>query len=217
MLPETGRFGSRALSLKQVAFFGGSFDPPHCGHVDIVRYILESTGLEQVLVVPVFEPPHKSRQLVSFEHRFQMTEAAFEPLMKTKKNIEISDVESRLKPPSYTWHTLSYLKEQNPGWNIHLVIGQDMYNSIESWYNYRELLAGFPLIVLSRSEARERDQRQEGRLYFPDNPLWQMSSTQLREMLRKWHATGREALYRELQKLVPAGVLQYIKKNNLYR
>ena len=87
-------------------YFFGTFNPIHLGHVEIARKVKELAGFEQVIFVPAYMPPHKIDDMISFSHRFEMAKLAV--------GVEnVSDIETKLKPPSYTYRTIEKLYEQN--------------------------------------------------------------------------------------------------------
>jgi nicotinate-nucleotide adenylyltransferase len=184
----------------QVAFYGGSFNPPHVAHLLTAAYLLGVAGFERVLAVPVFSHAFDKR-LVSFEHRVRMSELALAWL----PGVEVSRLEERLATPSLTLRTLRQVKAQHPDWQLRLVIGADVLFESHKWHAFDEVKQlAVPLVL--------------GRLGFahPDAPppvLPDVSSTRIRELLAD---DGPEAR-RELDVYVPGAVLAYARAHGLYR
>src|SRR5690242_21434651 len=104
-----------------VAVFGGSFDPPHVGHVLAVAYAFATRDLDAVLVIPVFSHPFE-KDLTPFEHRVEMAKLAFGDLPRTS----ISTIEASLGAPSLTIRTLEHLSREDPARRLELLVGADV-------------------------------------------------------------------------------------------
>jgi nicotinate-nucleotide adenylyltransferase len=183
----------------RVAVFGGSFDPPHVGHVLGVCYALSVGRFERVLVVPVYEHAlHKA--LSSFEHRVAMARAAVASLA----GVEVSRVEEELPSPSYTLNTLSHLKTCHPDYELELIVGSDVLDETTKWHAFDAVCEAAPPFVLGRAGARHPG---------PEPHLPAVSSTEVRGLLR----AGGDAAESRLRRLVPAAVLEYIQRHGLYR
>ncbi|MCH2108152.1 MAG: nicotinate-nicotinamide nucleotide adenylyltransferase [Polyangiaceae bacterium] len=139
-------YSNTSLSGLRVAVFGGSFDPPHRGHVVAVERLLEMETIDRVLVVPVFEHA-LSKRCSPFSQRLRMCEAAFD----FDSRIEVSAIEENLSPPSYTLPTLQALCRLHPAWSLRLVIGTDVLNESHRWHRFEEVQKLAPPIVLSRA------------------------------------------------------------------
>lgn len=134
----------------RIAVYGGSFDPPHRGHVEAARVAAETLGADRFLIVPDREAPHKelSGDGPSPEERLALCRLAFAGI----PGAEISDVELRREGKSYTADTAEQLLAENPGAELTLVLGEDMLRCFEDWYRYRYLLSNCELAVLPRPE-----------------------------------------------------------------
>ncbi|MCU0694316.1 MAG: nicotinate-nicotinamide nucleotide adenylyltransferase, partial [Polyangiaceae bacterium] len=117
-----------------VAVFGGSFNPPHVGHVLVASYLLAMMECDRVLVVPCFRHPF-GKSLAPFEVRLQMCEAAFGWMPR----VEISTVERDLGGESRTLRTLRHIADAHPGWSLRLVIGTDVVQEAPRWYGFDEV------------------------------------------------------------------------------
>src|SRR5689334_9142479 len=112
----------------RVALFGGSFDPPHVGHVFAAAYALSTIDIEEVLVVPVFAHAFE-KDLAPFDDRLEMARIAFAPIARTS----VSAVERSLGAPSITIRTLEHLRATHPDWKLYLVVGSDVLAESARW------------------------------------------------------------------------------------
>ena len=106
----------------RIGIFGGTFDPPHLGHLILAERCREAAGLDEVWFLPSFQPPHKlDRTMSRFEARCVMVALAAigQPAFKVER------IESELPPPSYTAETLRVLKQRHPSHDFHLIVGGD--------------------------------------------------------------------------------------------
>ena len=124
-------------------YFFGTFNPIHLGHIEIARQVKEKAGFEQVIFVPSYMPPHKIEGLEGFIHRFEMTKIA--------AGIEnVSNIETKLKVPSYTYRTIEKLFEENNNQKINFIIGYDQFFKIETWKEPNVLKEKLNFIVIPR-------------------------------------------------------------------
>jgi nicotinate-nucleotide adenylyltransferase len=182
----------------RVALFGGSFNPPHIGHVLAAAYVLGIGWVDRVLVVPVFEHA-LGKQLERFEHRVEMSRRAFGWL----PGVEVSTVEATLGSPSRTLRTIEALEKAHPEWELRLLVGSDITGEIEKWHAYDEIARRAPPLVLGRAGVGGE----------PGAPrlLPEVSSTEVRALL------GQHDEPSALDALVPRSVLAYARAQRLYR
>jgi nicotinate-nucleotide adenylyltransferase len=176
------------------AFFGGSFDPPHVGHVLVAAYVRAVAPVDRVLIVPTFQHAF-GKPLAPFPHRRRMAELAFGGL----DGVEVSDLEARLGGDSYTVRSLRALRATHPEIALRLVVGSDLVDQIDSWREGAAVRTLAPPFVVGRS-GHERD---EGGVVMPE-----VSSTTIRRRLR----AGRS-----VEGLVPRTVAAYCARHGLYR
>lgn len=134
----------------KIGLFGGTFDPIHLGHVDMIRQACEHLPLDKVIFIPAYIPPHKNNKITPYRHRMAMARLA----LQHDGIFEISDYESKTSKPSYTFHTLSYFKTSYPEDEFFYIMGADSFNSIESWYRWDELLCLTNFAVIDRKDYR---------------------------------------------------------------
>ena len=100
--------------------FGGTFDPPHIGHKHLLESVM-SEGYDSAIVIPAAVPPHKTRDGNDFENRFSLTKQMFADM----PNVTVSDIENKRDGKSYTFDTLSILREQYPDRKLYLLMGSE--------------------------------------------------------------------------------------------
>lgn len=182
----------------EVAFFGGSFDPPHFGHVLAAAYA-RGVGFGRVLVVPVRSHAF-GKQLAAFEHRVAMARLAFAHI----DQVEVSEIEAELPEPNFTLNTLVALTERHPDWQMRLMIGTDVLHDASKWNRFDEVRKLAPPFVLGRPGAEC-----EGvQLEFPA-----VSSTEVRRALANRNEEASRSL---LASRVPKAVVAYIEREGLY-
>jgi len=217
--------------MKRIAFFGGSFDPVHNGHLSIAQRLTSLFGLDEFVFIPAFHAPHKpDRRPTSAYDRFAMLSLA----TRDETRISVSKIELELPEKPYTVETLERLKIDYPNTRIFFVMGADSWMDILTWREWEKVLAMVSHIVVTRpgyeigfdhvtGEIRERivDTRNnngtwdlgpgagEGRIYITDAVLVDVSATELRKEIKDgvpgWHGQ------------VPAEVAKYIEKYQIYK
>ncbi len=203
-----------------IGILGGTFDPPHNGHLNLARAALASGKVGRVIFIPSNIPPHKSRaDISSIEHRLRMTELL-------AGNIDcaiVSDIELRLSGVSYTRNTIEELEKIYPNDHLRLVIGADMALIFDTWKFAPELLQLAPPLIAARPGYKfpegfgkslpagltvaERKILADG--IFPINET-DLSSTQLRELL------SGDFSYQQLLAFVPKNIAEYIIDTKIY-
>jgi nicotinate-nucleotide adenylyltransferase len=136
-------------STRRVAFFGGTFDPPHCGHIAIARAAREALRLDTVLFAPVAAQPLKpDGSTTPYRDRVAMTELA----IAGERGFEISaiDAPDASGRPNYTLHTLRKLRAHLPHAELFCLIGADSFLSLRRWYGAAEIPFTADLVIASR-------------------------------------------------------------------
>jgi nicotinate-nucleotide adenylyltransferase len=179
-----------------VAFYGGSFNPPHVAHVLAAAWALASVPLARLLVVPTFEHPF-GKAMAAYEHRVRMCELAFAELRRA----EVSRIEAELGGASRTVRTLEALRAQLPATPLRLVIGSDLLAETSKWHAFDRIEALAPPLVVGRSGH-------EGGGLGGQYALPPISSTEVRRRLREGG---------DVSGLVPHAVVDYVRAHGLYR
>ena len=188
---------------KRTGIFGGSFDPVHTGHLDVVDSFLKSGLIDDLLILPTPHPPHKKeKEQTPFHHRMKMLELAF----KDVENVVISDLEQKLPSPSYTLQTLKHLKKENPDTTFLLCLGEDNLVIFKKWYRSSEILEMTTLIVAERPgfDSSEIPSEILEKTIFVEHKPVKASSTQIRESVT-------DSGY-----ILPKNVADYIDEHGLY-
>lgn len=135
------------MERMRTAIFGGTFNPIHLGHLRIAEEAREALSFERVVFVPTHITPHKLKEsLTPPEARYELVRRAIEG----NPGFEVSDIEIRRGGRSFTVDTVKEIIEKGPVSSVSLIIGNDSFNEITSWYEYEELLGLASLIVVPR-------------------------------------------------------------------
>ena len=197
-----------------VGMYGGSFDPPHAGHIRDAAQAARALGLERLVLIPVAVAPHKAAHTdaASGADRLAMLERSVRGI----PGLEVSDLELRRQGPSYTVDTLTQLHRDYPGQELVLLMGTDMFLSFESWYRAGDICRLARLAVMRRGDPGEErlllvqkealEQEMGARVTLVDNEPLAVSSTQVRRLLT-FRCAG--------EYLMP-GVEAYIRERGLY-
>lgn len=137
----------------KILLFGGAFDPPHKGHISILRQAAAFTDFDKIIVMPTGTPTHKKVCTAPFDVRFHMAKAAFEGIEET---VEVSDYEGKSTEADYTYLTLRHLKKEYNGAQIFMLLGSDSLINMKSWRNYEEILQNCTLLVFARQQGQEK-------------------------------------------------------------
>ena len=199
-----------------IGIYGGTFDPPHWGHITAARAAMEQLGLDRLVLIPDRVPPHKAlpEGSASPEQRLEMAALATAEL---GKRAEVSDRELRRDGPSYTSDTLAELRREHPEDTLWLLMGSDMFLSLQTWHAPEEIMALARIAPFSREAADESEtfaaqqsrlEREYGaQIQIVQNPeVRELSSTEVRAAL----AAGRGS------DLLPPAVYGYVLREHLY-
>ena len=199
--------------MARIGIFGGSFNPPHLGHILAVREFQEKLSLDLVLLIPAATPPHKTLTTNSpaASHRLEMTRLAVADLPYTA----VSDIELRREGASYTADTLDELRRIYPDDELFLLMGTDMFLSFETWYHPERIAAQATVAVAHRSVdnpqqlqvcAEKLKETIHLHSVLVENEYLPHSSTSVRAMLA----------FRAAEEYLTPAVLEYIEKHDLY-
>jgi len=197
---------------EKIGLFGGTFDPVHIGHTGAAKLAMEKLGLDRLIFIPAYNPPHKylPQDSASAEKRLEMLKIA----TKDMENTEVSDIEISRGGISYTIDTIKELQKLYPDAELWLLMGNDMLCSFENWVGFEWLVKNLSICALSRHSdrsdmelcAKELVENYGAKVVFADNSAIDISSSRIRELLRQ--RKGREYLDDE--------VYAFIVKNRLY-
>jgi nicotinate-nucleotide adenylyltransferase len=198
--------------VARIGLLGGTFNPPHVGHLVMVLEALDQLDLDRVLLMPVARPPHKEAPAdPGAEVRLELCRLA----IAGEERVEVCDLEIERGGASYTVDTLRALHERDPEHALTFIVGGDMAYSLPSWREPEAVLELARLAVAERDGLRREDiaERLEplhagDRVVFFDMPRIDLSSSAIRNRV----AAGRPIRY-----LVPDPVVDAIRARSLYR
>jgi nicotinate-nucleotide adenylyltransferase len=197
---------------ERVGLFGGTFDPPHLGHLILASEAQSQLELTRLLWTVTPDPPHKQDQMITpLEHRLAMVKLAIED----NSAFELSEIELQRPGPHYTVDTIKLLAEQNPGAEIVPIIGGDSLHDLPTWHHPQELLYAAHWVGVMRRPGEETNlealERQlpglKSKVHYVDAPLLEIASREIRERV----AAGKPFRY-----YLPQHVYEYINEYHLY-
>ena len=172
-----------------IGLFGGSFNPPHRGHLEFVRYALEQKKADQVWVIPCFEHPF-GKKLAPFEDRLQMCRLQFGVF---GPRVKISEVERELGGKSYSLKAVRTLKQRHRKTDFSLLVGADIVPQMSQWHRSKALLNEVELLVVPRGKH---------------SPIFDVSASEIRKKITQGE---------DLKTILTAEVWDYIKEAQLYK
>lgn len=193
--------------------YQGSFNPIHNAHIAVAEYVHNRLGIEKIVFIPAFKPPHKDLKNFDMQnalHRLEMVQLA----VKDIPYFDVSAIEYTRNKPSYTFDTISQIYDIiKPKEKINFIIGSDAFIQIESWYKTEKLkkLVNFILFVREDNfdETPFENLQKKGYNYtLMTMPFINISASEIRQKCREGKA---------IDDLVPSKVAQYIKNNDLYK
>lgn len=176
--------------MKRIGIYGGTFNPPHLGHVRGAKFAMSSLKLEKLLVIPTNISPHKQlpADTPTPQQRYDMTKLAFSCI----SGVEVSDLELQRQGASYTYETVDAVKGMYPDAEIVLFMGTDMFLSFLEWKEPERILKNASLAVFYRGEKGEKEaidkqtqvlKQMGATVYLVNNPITTISSTDLRRLI----------------------------------
>ncbi|PWC21001.1 nicotinic acid mononucleotide adenylyltransferase [Brenneria roseae subsp. roseae] len=208
------------------AFFGGTFDPIHYGHLTPVTALASLVGLSQIVLLPNNVPPHRPQPEASPQQRLRMVQLVAED----NALFTVDDRELQRQKPSYTIDTLEALRtEKGMDTPLAFIIGQDSLLTLHQWHRWQDILSVCHLLVCARPGYRSTlatpelqqwleshlikdpqllHQQTHGRIFLADTPLVTISATEIRQ---------RRQAGLDCHDWLPPAVLRYIDEHGLYR
>ena len=199
--------------MERIGIYGGTFNPPHLGHIQAAKAAVQALDLTRLLLIPDNIAPHKELPPGSPapEQRLEMLRLA----TQDAPELEVSDLELRREGVSYTFETVLALSEQYPEAQLFLLMGTDMFVSFDTWKNTDIILSHAALGVLCRGDKGEQEAIAEkaaqlsaggARVELVNNPVLAISSTQLRRLIA----------FDCAEPFLPKPVAEYIRRHGLY-
>lgn len=199
--------------MERIGIYGGTFNPPHIGHIHAAKQAVRILKLDKLMIIPDRIAPHKEIPSGSPtpEQRLQMLHLA----VAGEPGMEVSDIELNREGPSYTYLTVEALRQQYPDAQLFLMMGTDMFLSFQTWKNPDRITAQATLAVMYRGDKGERAAIEAKKaemetlgveVELVENGTIPISSTQLRRLLA----------FRCADEFLPGGVGDYIREKGLY-
>ena len=205
--------GYTTLMTDRIGLFGGTFDPPHLGHLILASEAHTQLELTRLLWILTPDPPHKQDQVITpTEHRLAMVKLA----IQDNPNFELSRVELDRPGPHFTLDTVHIIAEQNPNAEIVPIIGGDSLRDLPKWHQPKEILYACHWVGVMRRpsdtanlEALERELPGiSSKVHYVDAPLLEIASRDIRSRI----AHGESVRY-----YLPESVYEYIEEHHLYK
>ncbi|KIL44476.1 nicotinate-nucleotide adenylyltransferase [Jeotgalibacillus soli] len=189
------------MPKKKVGILGGTFNPPHIGHLIMANEVYHAMSLDEVRFMPSQIPPHKKiAGGTTSEQRIRMIELSIADV----SYFSLEQIEFERSGPSYTFDTMMLLKQREPDVDFYFIIGGDMIDYLPKWYRIEELIREIKFIGIPRSGAMGESHYS---IHMVKSPMVDVSSTLLRERLKQ----GKNVSF-----LLPDAVSDFISKEGLY-
>lgn len=214
------------MTKKNVAIFGGTFDPVHIGHFEIVKYFTDNNIVDEVWILPSYESPHKNiDNISSFEDRVNMLNIEFDNIPSVYINTYERDYYDEMKQKTYSYEVLNALKQKFSDSQFYFVVGFDSIKNIHTWHNYKDLIRDYCFYIFDRKddEYKTKDQKihylnnlgKEDGINFNyklfDTKITDISSTEIKELLLDFNDN-----IDKLNKYLNKDIIKYILDNKLY-
>lgn len=187
--------------MRKIGLLGGTFDPPHHGHLLIANEVFHELELDEIWFLPNQEPPHKEKSdLITTEDRLNLLELA----IKDVSYFKVETIELERSGPSYTYDTIKQLKDRYPDNLFYFIIGADMIEYLPKWHKIDELIEMVSFVGVNRPTYQEKTTYP---LIHIDIPEFHVSSSLIRERIQE----GKSIRY-----LLPDSLINYLKENHLY-
>lgn len=188
--------------FQRVGLFGGSFNPPHLGHLIMADQVLTQLGLDKVYFMPSHFPPHKEGKVtLEASHRVKMTQLAIQDHM----GFGLETIELERMEKSYTYETIKLLKDRYPQREYYFILGGDMVEDLPNWYQIDRLVQEVKFVAVARPGYQTQSPYP---LLWVESPLIPLSSTQIRQ---------KAGFHQSIRYMVPEQVEAYIFQEGLYQ
>ena len=186
---------------KRVGILGGTFNPPHLGHLIMAEQVGDQLGLDEVRFMPDAQPPHvDEKKTIAAIDREHMVERA----IADNPRFKLETTELKRGGKSYTYDTIKALKAQHPEVQYYFIIGGDMVDYLHTWYRIDDLVKLVTFVGIKRTKYSTTSKYP---VIWVDAPVVDISSTQIRQKISRGHS---------VRYLVPDAVADYIKEHHLY-
>lgn len=196
--------------MKRIGIYGGSFSPPHNGHVGAARQFMDELSLDELLIMPSHISPHKvTDPSLTSQNRYEMAKLAFATLPR----VTVSDYEIQKGDVSYTANTLSHFANEG---ELYFLCGTDMFLTLSKWYRPDIIFRNATIVLASREVGKEQEILTAKEAYEKDfgarivvlkNQVVEISSTEVRNALREG---------KDVSRYLSQDVEVYIRERKLY-
>lgn len=200
--------------MKKTGILGGTFDPIHMGHLILAQAALDQFSLDEVMLMPAAQPPHKAeKQITPADLRLQMTAAA----IADNDRLVLSDFEMQRKGNSYTYQTLDLLHRAYPYTDFYFIMGADSLRDFADWRYPERIAKSCVILAANRDDAPDNELRKlisqvqqafDADVRLLTIPGVELSSSDLRRRVQQGHS---------IRYLTLDPVLRIIEENHLYR
>ncbi|HIZ70268.1 MAG TPA: nicotinate-nucleotide adenylyltransferase [Candidatus Atopostipes pullistercoris] len=193
----------RTSKREKVGILGGTYNPPHMGHLVMADQVMDQLDLDKILFMPTAQPPHSSveKKTISSDIRVEMLKLAIQD--HPAFDMELYEVKAGGK--NYTYDTMKALIDLYPAVDFYFIIGGDMISDLPTWYKIDELVQLVQFVGVKRPGFEKES---EYPIIMVDTPTLDISSS----FIRRKVATGGSIKY-----LVPKAVQEFIEKEGLYK
>lgn len=197
--------------MKRVGIFGGTFSPPHNGHVEAAKAFIDELSLDKLIVIPTNIPPHKTVKDNDPISRLKMAELAFSDIPKA----EVSDYEIKRSGTSYTADTLTHFRKDDT--SLFFLCGTDMFLTLKDWYRPDVICSLASIVLIRRNDGMEEEikrardilcERFSASVIMLESSPVEISSTKIRNAV---------SMGEDISRLVPEKVKEYIYDRGLYK
>ena len=206
---------------KRIALFGGTFNPIHNAHINIMINTLQLKLVDEIWIMPSYNPYHKENiesLILNYEDRVKLIDIVIKSLKDYTGKIKLSNVEKDLYEKSiinksYTSIVFDYIKEEYKNYDFCFLLGSDSIYALDTWYDYTNFIKKASFIIYPRDNDINKLLNKINSLnlkyYIIDNAIYDISSTKIRNLLIN-------KKYNEIDKYLIKEELEYILKNKLY-
>ncbi|ENH97590.1 nicotinic acid mononucleotide adenylyltransferase [Gracilibacillus halophilus YIM-C55.5] len=186
--------------MKRIGIFGGTFDPPHYGHLVMAEQVYQHLSLDEVWFIPSYQPPHKANAKTTGEDRIELTKAA----IADHPDFYLNTIEVERRGKSYTMDTIRELKEIHPHDDFYFIIGGDMVEFLPNWHQIDQLIEQITFVGVKRPGFSVDTPYPVKEV---EMPLIDISSTMIRDRIQKRQS---------IRYLTPPAVIKQIDNAKLY-
>lgn len=197
--------------MSKIGFFGGSFNPPTNAHIGFAKQIVKECNLDKLIFVPIGDFYNK-QDLVEFKHRYNMLKT----ICHSHKNLEVSNIEENNQIKTYAIDIFKIMEEKYKNDNLYFIMGSDNLKNITTWNRYNELVKNYKYIILERQKndfnqiieknTDIKNNLANFKVVLNENYI-NISSSVVREKIKN---------NKDVSKLIPIEIEEYIRKNKLY-